>query len=377
MGGALQTLGQLAAAMVASNKAFVKAEALISVSSGITFSAGNSPQITLPPPTISGYTSTRGDGGHVTVQLSASASGTVSVITFTNTGFYLKSFDIDCNSAGNSATSTGITMNVAYRLSGVKVSNCTSADLSLPSGNGGLVMDSEFTGATSTATAAVNVGGVTIFLRNYVHDNATSGYVGTGYSQVITQNIFYNNLGATADGISLSSGYNSIIVTQNTVDSSGRHGINYNSSAVPPHAIYNNILSNWGLSVTAGGGHGLVGANGAGEAALSELDGNCYYAGSSGGAGSPRMYADDTTANTVTGITPYRNQYDQILASSPYKNAPTDFSLNAAAGGGAACIGTGLPQAFPGLAGTTGHPNMGAAGANAASSAGGNLVVVR
>jgi hypothetical protein len=382
MGGALQTLGQLAAAMVASNKAFVKAETVLSISSGVTFTQSVSPPGQATPATkISGYSSTRGDGGHATAQLSSSASGAVSMITFSGSGVSLEGFDIDCNSAGNPATSTGVTVGYSYsRLTRIKISNCTSRNLYLSYGGYLTVMDSEFTGATSTASASVSAANnsTVFFLRNYVHDNATTGFNGIGGGHTIAQNVFYNNLGATSDGILIGGfNYGPTIVTQNTIDSSGRHALNYAVNNAPSHPTYDNVFSNWGLSVSGGAGHGLVGVSVNGVPAMLEYDGNCYYVGSSTGAGSPRSLADDTTFATVNGITPYRNQYDQVLTASPYKNAPTDFSLNAAAGGGAACIGAGLPQAFPGLAGTAGHTSMGAVGINAASSAGGNLVVVR
>jgi hypothetical protein len=60
------------------------------------------------------------------------------------------------------------------------------------------------------------------------------------------------------------------------------------------------------------------------------------------------------------------------LSASPYTSIGTDFSLNATAGGGAACKGAG----FPGVLqfGGTGHIDIGAVQSGTGGSTGGLLV---
>jgi hypothetical protein len=71
VGGALQTLTKVNALAVNNNKIYVKAEATITTTTGISLTfAGGTPSDISPPARLIGFTTTPGDGGKVTIALS-------------------------------------------------------------------------------------------------------------------------------------------------------------------------------------------------------------------------------------------------------------------------------------------------------------------
>lgn len=95
-GGALKTLSQAGTNQKGGNQIWVKAESTITITSTQTFSvtAANAYFEFLQ-----GYTSTRGDGGSVTVQQTA---GTSDSININSSGMLIANFIVDCNSQANS-----------------------------------------------------------------------------------------------------------------------------------------------------------------------------------------------------------------------------------------------------------------------------------
>ena len=103
IGGAFSTLGQMNGIAVQSNITWVKASGTISITSGIpiNYSSNGSANASTQ---ISGYTSTRGDGGVVTIQQTSGTSNPmvgisgIGALTFRN-------FVFDCNSTATTALS--------------------------------------------------------------------------------------------------------------------------------------------------------------------------------------------------------------------------------------------------------------------------------
>jgi hypothetical protein len=335
VGGALATLGKLAGAMVASNKAFVKAGTGYAVTSTPNFTQAVTPAPTAPFSRLVGYTTTRGDGGRATITLSTNAG--LFGLRFTGAGWQAENFSIDCASLGSS---TGVLLQGGDCVArNVKVANFTAYGFECE-GSPEHVLDCEVTGGTSAATAGVFFNSVTgEAVRCWVHDNACTGISGGSSVHRVSWNLVTNNSGASSDGIRWSQ-LSSIVtgVTHNTVHGSGRHGLN-NVGTGPPTDVRDNLL-------TSNGGFGFVGASAAGLPAHPFYDGNAYWNNTSGA----RSNCDDTTANPQDGVAPYANVLDVTLTGNPYTNsAGGDFTLNNTAGAGAACRAAGTPGALPGV----------------------------
>lgn len=127
IGGALSTIGQLNTnmALSASSQGWIKATGTITTTSSIqignTFTGANNAL-----PVVSGYTTTRGDSGYVTIQATAGLGGSpVLALGGQNNGMTVQNFKVDCNSQTN-------TLGVNYAASAfgtmanIVVSNCTA-----------------------------------------------------------------------------------------------------------------------------------------------------------------------------------------------------------------------------------------------------------
>lgn len=99
LGGALNTLAALAAAMVNGNIAWVKADGAYSVAAKVTFSFS---AVTLQTQ-INGYTASHTDNGVVTVSASASINDRIIDLNSTAASFWFRNFLIDVN--GQTVTS--------------------------------------------------------------------------------------------------------------------------------------------------------------------------------------------------------------------------------------------------------------------------------
>jgi hypothetical protein len=337
VGGALATIGKATAAGVAtaSNKVFVKAGAGYTTTATITVAGtGVTPLNTAPPSRLIGYATTRGDGGQVTITLSTNTG--LTALNVTTNAWHVENFVINCASLG---TSTGIASSGSYAaLRNCKVSNFTVYGVRI-TGASPVVADCEVTGGTAAATAALSVSVAPAFVvRNYVHDNACVGIL-LGGASVAVHNLVANNTGAASDGIQAA---NTCVVYGNTVYGSGRHGVYKSDPYAIPTAVRNNLLA-------SNGGYGLQMANAAGLPAHPLYDGNAYWNNALGA----RNFSDDTTVNPQDAVAPYTNALDVILTGNPFTNAAGgDFTLNNAAGAGAACRAAGTPGALPGVSQT-------------------------
>lgn len=336
IGGCFATIGAAATVATASNKIYVKSGTTYTTTTTITFAAGNNN----PHTRIIGYTTTRGDGGKPTLQLSTSTG--FFGVTMSAQGIGLENFIIDCNSL---ATSSGVTMtSTNCYCTNVKVMNYTGTGINAAATN--LIYQCEITAGSSTPTAAITMG-VAYALFNYIHDGVGPGIVVTANSSgTCIHNIVDSLSGATSDGI-----VNAGINLYNSVNNCGQNGISTGtgSSSWINWVTLGNIMSN-------NAGVGLKGAtaNTSAMPATPMWDGNAFY----NNTGGNRANADSVVGQN--NVAPYTNIYDLTLSGIPYTNqAGKNYGLNATAGAGGACRNSAPPTAWPG-ASTTAFSDMGA-----------------
>jgi hypothetical protein len=357
IGGALNHPATATGMAVASNKVFVKAGTYTTTAT-ITFAQSpGAPASAVPAFRLIGYNTSRtdkGSGGRPLIQLSTNTG--LTGINCTGTGAIVENIAVDCASLG---TSTGIIVSFNSIVRNCKVQGFTLRGISLASGHS-VAQGNEVTGGTSAATSAISGNpNPASYIDNWIHDNACTGISSAGTCS-IAFNVLSNNTGAASDGINVAS--IGSWVFNNTIYNSGRHGINYSTDIMVPVLILNNLLAE-------NKGFGIVGAPAAGDPADPIWDGNAFYNNTSGA----RSNMDDAGAvNPQNGVAAYVRALDVILTADPFTNkAANDFTLNNAAGGGAAVRGHGAFAAWPGLS-FAGYPDMGAV--QHQESAGGGLI---
>lgn len=354
MGGSVKTIPKPMAAVAANgaagNKFFVKAEATIATTATITLNAPSaSVSASVMPNCLIGYTTTRGDGGKVTIQ--GTTNSGINLLDITTNGWRIENFILDCNSLG---TSRGINNNGGSQTR-LLAQNCIAKNFT---GSGGFVsldyvINCEATGGSSAASAAINLGANPggACLCN-VHDNACPGISITGDGTAANFNLVTNNTGASSDGISL--GNNHHWAFNNTVYGSGRHGIASTGTNWIYKLAKNNILAK-------NGGYGCQICSSAGAPAMYQYDGNAYWSNTSGA----RNNMDDVSTNLVNSVAPYTNTLDVLISGTSPTNDPFtnsaggDFTLNAIAGAGALLRGTATPGTLLNATGAGGFLDFG------------------
>lgn len=349
MGGALLTLGKLAGAMIASNKAYCTGS--FTVTTTPTFAQAVTPPSAANPYTrVIGYGATRGDGLPATLTLGAAS---IQGFLATGGGFSVEYFTVDCASL---ATTTGISFTTAtgWRVQNCKLLNFTVAGISTANGNprDAYITECEVTGGVAGATAAISVlttSSCTMGIaRCFIHDNACPGISATGPGLTIQRCLVVNNSGATSDGIVV---LGRSRVLQNTIHNNGRDGLQANGTTGDDMELKANLLTN-------NGRYGLNNTMAQAMPADPAYDGNGYF-----GNGTAARNNYDSLVGLYA-VTPYTNTQDLTLSVSPYVGPTTgtsaNFALNATAGGGAACKVS--AQTWPGNTGTAGVAELGAVG---------------
>jgi len=330
-GGALLTIGAGAGLYVAGNVIFVKS-GTYGITATIYWYNGNQPSATQMPTRLIGYTTTRGDGGRPTIQISSGSN--VRCLSSSGPGVWFENFILDGN---NQTGSWGLFSNGGFgRYRNVWVKNCTTYGIGA-NGEADRAIDCEVSGCG--AASAVVLGQTARAIRCYAHDNT-----GNGFSLDRAHAIYCiadTNTGAShgfyIDGRS----------TLRSCVAYGNGGDGVRIGAYEPQFVMENMI------LVNNGGYGFKSAT-AGTPALSHQDGNAFYNNTSGA----RLNMDDTTGvNGVTGVTYTRT--DITLTGDPFTNAAAgDFTLNNTAGAGAACRSVGRPASLPGVTGT-GYPDLG------------------
>lgn len=342
LGGAVDGLITLTAAMATNNWAFIQASGGYTQTATPTFAQSGTPANNGPYNRLIGYTTYRGDNGRATITLSTN-TGLVA-IKITGAGWKIENFSINCASLG---TSTGINCTQPYlECRNLKIANFTTGGIII-TGQNTTTDFCEITGGGSGGTAGIQAAGVkAIVSDNWVHDNQCPGILTTD-SVTVYENLVTNNTGASSDGINTQYG---CTVINNTCYANGRHGIFQSSNVAASIVTRNNIVSQ-------NGGFGIKFA-GAAIPAAAFFDGNAYYLNTSG----TRSNGDDEgTSLVVNGVVPYFNTKDITLSADPFvAKASDDYRLNNTAGGGAACRGFGVPTTWPGNSLTVAAADMGA-----------------
>lgn len=324
LGGAMQTYVSFLSNLVMDPiRAYIKAEATITVTTRPDFQHGDNLEIT-------GYTTTRGDGGRVSITTSngtdnlllyrgqnslklsniafSDSSGTRhNGIAFVNpfNYFVLDNCSFDGHSNGVNWNSQGTTHVLLRR---TEVKNCTGAGLSIQAASG-MVMDGCFihdntgNGIDILATATFMHLSIdrSVIRANAIGIKSVDDAGSTNNSAIHIKNSAV--ISNTSDGVKhQGTGTNNPVITQieNTiVYGNGGFGVNLASTALPKYNYF--------------GANNALGANSSGNY------NNCP---------------------AQTG--------DVALSADPFTNAAAaDFSLNSTAGGGAACKAAGYPSTFP------------------------------
>lgn len=279
---------------------------------------------TTNPTLLQGYDTTVGD---LTTRPVLRASGITSValVTVSTDRVCVWNIEIDGNSQ------TGI-LGMDNNGSGgsvfrVKVTNCPSGGIDAYSATNQNcpVLLCEVSGC---GTFGVKKGGIGDLFGCYVHDNTSTGVVlGNGTAVLCVSE---SNTGGSSDGFDLGQSAQSGYCVNCVAYNNGRNGFHHSgdSGAVVANCIaYLNAAYGYGGGGTVGGGIRVNCASGS-----------------------------NTSGNRTWGV----ESGEVPLSNDPFTNAASgDFSLNATAGGGAACRAAGYPGAFPGGL-STGYLDIGA-----------------
>jgi hypothetical protein len=344
LGGALDGPITLAAAMVASNKAFIRSGAY-SIGALATFGQSTvTPSTTVPFSHIIGYYQSRGD---VDVNVNAAnrptitASAGTGCLSFTNGGWKVENLICD---SGGLASSTSIKFSQINSWA----RNCLARGFTTIGINnvGGGVTDSCEATTTAASGTGIQAGSSGLICFNYIHDIPGTGINANATNQVIG-NIIAN---LTNSGAGISTVSANVVVLGNTIYNVAGHGIRFGLSF--PNLARGNLIAKYGTT----SGFGLS-SSGAAFPAQPAWDGNAYWPTTGSGM---RSNVDDASTNAVDAVAAYANQYDVTLTADPFVNASGgDFRLNGVAGGGLACRGFGVPNRWPGLT-IAGYPDLGA-----------------
>jgi hypothetical protein len=323
LGGALKTLTQLNTNMIAGNQAWVKAEATIGTTVSYQFNFGGSGTVASP---IVGYTTTRGDGGYVTIQASTELPFANAIIDLRVQGASVSNFVLDCNSQ---TSQNGLNIQGTASIQGrnILAENCPGTGVSfnnqahacircivLNSANG-INLDGN-NGPNSCYYCAVL--------------NGTSGPGFTMSYGVCYRCISANNVGSSAHGFSLT---NSCCAQTSLISSvaynDGGDGLRFTGGIVGLPVIENSVFfGNTGFGVNA--------TSGSFAADGYAIDYNAF---------------GSNTAGARNGVA--AGTGDVVLTADPFTNgAGNVFTINTTAGGGAALKAAGYPGVFS-VGGTT------------------------
>lgn len=339
MGGAFAAISTMNTNMANGHQGWVKAEATITTASSINFSFTSSTQSF-----VAGYTTTRGDGGQVTIQATTTSFSIVQIQNNNNLNtFVLRNFILDCNS--ESGTSGLATQSFGNTIENIQVKNYSSAK-AFDIGQGGSQ------GIIIRRCLAISGGGT-----NPVGFDINANLLGTsaidswvisqagGIGWVVNGGFFLRcgaaNISGTADGWNIQGNSQGPTTLESCVGANcGRDAIRFLSSA----------FGNYGFSmqncIWYGSGNKDVN--------------NTLTAIPAGGIYFEYCFFGITPVNLTAGATCVP------LTADPWTNsAGNDLSLNTTAGGGALVRAAGYPGVLQ--SGGTGyldggplqHPNPG------------------
>ena len=335
MGGALATIGKATAAATTGDMLiWVKATATYAITATVTMPTAAGSQYNFR---VFGYTTTRGDLGRPTVQVS---SGAIAIFTASsNNGLHAENFILDANSvAGTSGIS--VPGNRCF-FGNIKVMNC--ANEGVVGGGGNILLSQCEVTACGGTTAAVSLTAVGNIHDCWIHDNTKSGVNVTGGSDAVVGCLITNNTGASSNGIV---GLLWGTFRGNTIYGNGRDGIRLGNTAASRGCFCSNNI----LAKNGGYGINVLTALGGGPAAttLSHFHHNATWSNTSGAYNNMTAGVGDVN---ISGTDPTNDPFTA--------KATNDFTLNSTAGAGALLRSAGFPGTMPGLASFTGYNDIG------------------
>lgn len=316
LGGALATIPQMVTLATSNNISWVKATGTISTTTGITINYSSSLGSN-GTTQISGYTSTRGDNGQVTV-LQSSGTSTLINITSSVAGLTFRNFVLNCNSTA----SFGLNIqNSANRAENILAENCGAADAIIFNNGNNACIRCTVTGFTGSVAAfrMDQSNGPNYCIYCVATGNTATGFFG---SMVCIRCIAGNNTGASSDGFQTGgSGVSGSVIwicESCVAYKNGRDGFNFNAQTVVA-SLHNSVAfgnSSFGIAAT-----NLVPLGGY------SLNWNAYGSNTSGDLSSVSAGANDVP-----------------LTVDPFVNgASNNFAPNNTSGGGAALKAAGFP----------------------------------
>ncbi len=331
IGGALATIVQANTNSVQGNATWVKAEATILITSKITINFTGA--TTNQWPSITGYTTTRGDNGKVTIKANSNFGDRM--VDLSSSGCAFCNFILDAN---NNSSTRGILINSnGCHAHNVSVKNCVGISIELQQ-NDTCASFCDVTASTLTGNpqiiAGIN-GGRPTTLFYCTATGGTSVGIGCGPSAQVVGCIAGNNTGASSDGFQITFNQGMNVCVGNTSYKNGRDGFRLTSSG------YEGLLATSNLAY-GNTGFGFNYTNGALPAFFQFMDYSAYGSNTSG-----------NLSNITAG------PHDVTLTADPtVAGTSNNFALNSTAGGGAACRAAGFPGVL--AVGGTGYQDIGA-----------------
>lgn len=330
-GNAWATVSHGVATMSGGDTLNVKATVTYTITGTMTPPAGSAGLPTI----IQGYTTTVGDGGQATIQIS---SGSFFMFTLSANFLRVQNFILDCNlkasTRGIQATGNEL---ISDRITVMKFTDYGH----VYSGTNHVIHSPRATAGTNAGGGAGLYFGGAPKVRNIISDNNACVGVLCPSAPDIIGGLVLNNTGASIDGIQVTSAGAS--VRGLSIYGNGRDGIRYTSTgnkadgAMVTNCIF---VNNGAYGVNCQDtNNGLLLANY-----------NAFY---NNPSGQYHNYSGGANDVTLTGV--------------PFTNPPTDMSLNS--GAGAACKALAFPGAM--LYGGTGYLDIGALQSQAPSGGGG------
>lgn len=297
---------------------------------------------------ITGYTTTRGDGGRPTLQAQAGMAGadkSIFRLFGGPTGFTINNFILDCN---NQAFTGGIHFG-SSNFTGAR--HITAENCSDP----GFQMD----------TNSIGVDLVTI---NTPAAGISGRQVAFSLANVEMQCIDCRALGSTVNGaIAFFASAGTFVrpicanFTGTTADCFSSGTLEGTQFSIWNAGAYNITRDFFRLNEAQGLDTRVINIQ---NAAISNVGGYCFDQIGNAPIVAGAMLSDYNGCNPTGALGAYNNwpagAHDVTLSVSPFTNgASNDFSLNSTAGGGAALKGVGFPGVYVG-GGGTGHLDIGA-----------------
>lgn len=286
---------------------------------------------------VQGYTTTRGDNSRPTWTLSGSSLTMIQQASLSAVSWVYECFTFDGNTQTSSRGFNGSNGTVTFANCEFKrfTNNAVTTTIQNRFAN------CEFTSCTTQTVFNGNTGGTVLDGCRFGGNSISCFTLGNLGRAVISHCLFHDGSGATSDYVSISNVAAYVDCINCTMDTAGRHAINYQGNAAMA-TVLNCLITNcggYGISTTATNPPMFVR--------------NCaFYSNSSG---------------ETTGLDSGHVAGSISLSGDPYSNRSSDdYRLNNTSGAGAACKGAGYPANLNAFATSR---NIGAFGTAAAASA--------